>query len=495
MESTHKTSKANKKPKKRKFNKKKRSNSAGDENAPNKYQKAASTHLVTTPSDSEEEEGSSDAEEITRRDTFPGQPIEQFQPSIGNSRSLAPLLMRSGSLNDLLTGQKNTWPALASTMKEIYLPIQKKSNDPTQYYAELFNVYYAHGEKPKVIPGPEGGRLGSGIGDTAEFLKNFMDANGQWSYIENQDWYKKGEFVIGIDVNYYPDRSGLKDVQPAFHKDTGGNNIFVNLIFDNKDPIESTEWFADTEQPSADRSEWQQRLLPAAYLDELDKTRKALKAQSDSTTSVQGGVSDGPNTYVSWVDDLVWHATPTVEKRTPFSVAAAQQEYAQLNSASTAQSFAYQSDKNGTILGVEILGTIAEADGTALHKWLVTNELSAQDINDAVARKAWQDLYSKNKGGEKTFLADAKIRETANPVWLITGQYSEANAYDKRLKDSYSVQETPISLSTRRRANSLDTGEVQQARDANKGVARSFIRTWVRILPRDSAELKKIGGI
>jgi len=194
---------------------------------------------------------------------------------------------------------------------------------------------------------------------------------------------------------------------------------------------------------------------------------------------------------VSWVDDLVWHATPTVEKRTAFSASAAQDEYERLNSASTKSNFGYNSKQYGAMLGVEILGTIAEAEGTQLHKWLAGEGMSAQDIDVTVAQRAWKELYSKNNGGEARFLADAETREAAKPVWLITGQYSEANAYDKRLYGSYSVQETPISLSTRRRANSLDTGKVQEARDANKGVERSFIRTWVRILPADSAELKK----
>jgi hypothetical protein len=71
-----------------------------------------------------------------------------------------------------------------------------------------------------------------------------MELNGQWPYLKRQNWYTSGKYVIAVDINFYPDRSGHKGT-PVFHKDSGGNNIFVNLIFDNQDTIEATEWVVD----------------------------------------------------------------------------------------------------------------------------------------------------------------------------------------------------------------------------------------------------------
>jgi hypothetical protein len=110
--------------------------------------------------------------------------------------------------------------------------------------AHLCTVYYAHG-KTRVVHKLEDAQWAPNqIKPAVDFLEKFMGANRQWDYLEGQKWYIEADYVIAIDVNYYPDRSGFK-AYPEFHKDTGGNNIFVNLIFDNKNDIEATEWFAD----------------------------------------------------------------------------------------------------------------------------------------------------------------------------------------------------------------------------------------------------------
>jgi hypothetical protein len=40
--------------------------------------------------------------------------------------------------------------------------------------------------------------------------------------------------------------------------------------------------------------------------------------------------------------------------------------------------------------------------------------------------------------------------------------------------------------------NSVDKLELQKVADANKGVPRTFIRTWVRILRKGNDELAKV---
>jgi hypothetical protein len=190
------------------------------------------------------------------------------------------------------------------------------------------------------------------------------------------------------------------------------------------------------------------------------------------------------------VDDLVWHATPAAGKRLEFDTAAANTQYPSLNQASATDEFSYSSGQGDRkFLGVEILGTMAEAKNTALSQWLAGKGLTAQDVDVAVAKQAWQELYSAKEGGKARFLDDAAKRVQLPSGWRITGEYSEARAHDQNLPGSGSIQETPITLSTRRRANSTGSAELRKTRDANKGMERSFIRTWVRILRKDNPEL------
>lgn len=417
--------------------------------------------------------------------------------------SLASLLMTTGEVGSLLTKEQNTWPSVAKGLKDVFLEYQKglpNTGDPTrpeEYTADLCTMYYSPQGGHKTQNGRDAKYCkGTEVEDTVDFLEAFMKANGQWDYIEKQDWYKNGDFIIGIDVNYYPDRSGYK-ATPVFHKDTGGNNLFVNLVFDNPKPIEKTEWFADLEQPSKARKSWQKDLLPDDVLKELDSSREILRLQPEHAQDqpVNGGVTEGVDAYVSWVDDLVWHATPNNLPRIVYTAKAAGNSYSNWDNAAKLKDFAYDSKqfKRG-MLGIELLGTIAEAKETRLAEWLAKQGLGPQDLDVALAKRAWQELYSKEVGGKANFLHDATIREKAAD-WRVTGEYSEATAEDERLAKSKSLKETPLSLSTRRRANSLDPQSIEAVRKANEGVERSFLRTWVRLLPKTSTEAVTSGVV
>jgi len=412
--------------------------------------------------------------------------------NVSGELTLDSLLMRTGPLADVLK-EDMTWPEIASKLKEVFfhgdyfqsLP----GEDQATYVAELCTVYYVHG-KGAVTKELDDAKYTDQIPAVADFLEEFMKANGQWGYIGKQDWFTSGEHAIAIDVNYYPDRSGFKEF-PIFHKDTGGNNIFVNLIFDNEKEIEATEWFADTKQPSTKRAEWQKKLLPQSHLDELDRLRIALRQRFGETDEVSGGISTGKYTYVSWVDDLIWHSTPSTSKRVEYTAAAALASYQGLDSTLEDDFECFDQELKVKILGVEILGTIAECTETHLHNWLNENKLTAQDISFDRSKEAWKALYRGNDGHAR-YSKDAE--ERAKSPWRITGEYSEATAKDSRLEGSSSIEETPVGLSQRRRADSLDKNReaLEKVRVANVGVPRSFLRTWVRILPMNSSELNDV---
>jgi hypothetical protein len=192
--------------------------------------------------------------------------------------------------------------------------------------------------------------------------------------------------------------------------------------------------------------------------------------------------------YVSWVDDLVWHSTPNGNKRTEYSAAHAERAYPTLQE-TLADSFEYTDPQLGvTILGAEILGTMAEVRGTHLSTWLKSKGLRMPDLGFETSRQAWRELYNGTEG-RALFLQDAETRSLI--PWRITGQYSEANALDDRLAESGSIDEPPVGLSRLQRTNSREDVQEQlkKAREAGKDKPRAFIRTWVRVLRKEDAEL------
>ncbi len=395
--------------------------------------------------------------------------------------TLDSLLMQTGPIADL-GAYVARWSALAKELRQDY-PVATWKDD----VAELCTVYYKHGGTRFVHKKPHCAAT-TKIPVLADFLEGFMGLNGQWPYIKRQPWFRSGAYVIAVDINYYPDRSGHK-VAPAFHKDTAGNNIFVNLIFDNSDTIEATEWFADLAQPSNQRAKWQATLLPPEHLEELAAARLSL-APAHKDKEVSGGVTEGEYVFVSWVDDLVWHATPSTTQRLEMTPERAIALYEQLglkvtkSVAEKDKEFQFLHAESQTwISALSVLGSIAECETTALHKWLADQKLGPQDLTDTTGPRAWQELYS---GDRAKYEKD--VRERAKTPWRVLATSNEAIAEDKTLPGSVAIKETPVGLSGRRRANSTSPQAVEDVNTLNAGKTRTFIRTWVRILPATMSE-------
>src|ERR1044072_7471266 len=184
--------------------------------------------------------------------------------------------MGTGSLDTILPD--SGWPTLATNLKKDFVsPLQPKKES----LAELCTVYYKSGQKAQTAL-KDAGKLTTHVPEVVAFLEKFMEANGQWHYTRDQDWFKKDGHVIGIEVNYYTNRAGAGAL-PGFHKDTGGDNVFVNLVFDNDDTIEATEWLPDVTEPSKARMAWQKGLLPASYQTDLNRARRTLGNAQDPT--------------------------------------------------------------------------------------------------------------------------------------------------------------------------------------------------------------------
>jgi hypothetical protein len=411
--------------------------------------------------------------------------------------------MKNGSLGDLHIDPAK-WTSLAAELKNAF-----PSTDEPGTYVNLCTAYYR--ANPAYF-GPKSGTskinldvvkrvIESGFTDPADrglieevvqLVDGFMNANGQWPYLLAQSWFTGGKFFIAVEVNYYPQRStNTYTMSPLFHKDTPGDNIFVNLLFDNKGPIAATEWFVDVQDPSGKRAALQQKLLPPAHLQALANLRGTLRGRRTEQVSqleVHGGVLAGENAYVSWLDDLVWHATPTTNQRIVYEAKYGHAAWDVLSTLPVSQFYYQDGILNAQIDLVELLGTIADDHDTALFRWLGTQGKTAQDIDPALCRKAWDALYGVANGGKDNWLKDVDLR--GRNEWRMIGQAAQAIVANPRLAavGNESIRETPAGLSTIRRANSLGKDGIADVIAQNATVPRSFLRTWMRILHKDAKE-------
>ncbi|ATE53518.1 hypothetical protein [Actinosynnema pretiosum] len=394
---------------------------------------------------------------------------------------LARLVMKSGSLENLLPARVADWDGLAGVLRDAFPP------EPGVDHISLHTSYHAHGMVGETISSGYDLSLNQPV---SALLRDVMVANGQWDYLAAQPWYVDGTHVVAIDVNYYPHRQG-QNARPSFHKDTAGSNAFVTLLFDNTRKIPATEWFVDVGKPGLQRRRAQQDLLPRAFLADLDRARAHLRATLDANEPVSGGLTEGTRSYVSWVDDLVWHATPSALRRHEITAEHARRIYGPLADElrEHGELPAYYED---SVLGewisvVELLGSVAECGNTELRRFL-GRALGPQDVDLVLARQAWDELYTGEQGGRRY---QADVEERGKTPWRLTGRAAIAGAYDPNAPGSSTTTETPAGLSSRPRRNS-DTNTLLDVLLHQYGT-RSFLRSWVRVVPVHSDEVRALG--
>ena len=92
-----------------------------------------------------------------------------------------------------------------------------------------------------------------------------------------QKWYDTGKAVVDISVNFYNNRSA-QDRSFEFHKDTAGDNLFVNLIFNNKKPMLATEWAVDTRSMKVRKKQFMDSFLGDVSMS--DESKKPVRLSS-----------------------------------------------------------------------------------------------------------------------------------------------------------------------------------------------------------------------
>lgn len=140
-------------------------------------------------------------------------------------------------------------------------------------------------------------------------------ANGQMDFLRRQPWFGRGaqQVVLRIDAQLGRHKERLE-----FHKDMAGAMLFNNLVFRNDAQLLATEWSVDLQPPPAQKLAALRSGWPPELLTQLTQARPAMAARLPQPR-IEGGLlpEDG---YVSWVEELVWHATPIPTHRESYTL-------------------------------------------------------------------------------------------------------------------------------------------------------------------------------
>lgn len=384
--------------------------------------------------------------------------------------------MQVGSVTEL--SEEGAWTALAVKLEdECKAKIPDAKGDTVEktkdIMLDLGVIRLQRGVDGKVVgaaavPGKEQKHSA----DIASFIVSFMRKNGQLGYIERQPWFKDNLRDVNLDLNFYFNRPMSDSGELGMHKDTAGDNLFVNIIFSNTEETPATEWTQDRDLPKGVKEELSRRLMPTEMFDAINAAKLAL-----GTDAIRIGGKDTIEgdtmprlAYVSWVDELIWHSTPSLNNRPKWNMA----QYMKDNWKKTDDSRIY-----------EVALMLVEKDSSRLHRtWLRYRE----KFGNVFSKRAW------------TVFQGTMMKDTG--AWLLKDLFADLDAFDwgahkfsgrtaeevdldfRKLTKAKSA--VPTGVTGRLRANS-DAAMLQKIIAASKKQPkRSFLRTWVRVVEKNA---------
>jgi len=307
-------------------------------------------------------------------------------------------------------------------------------------------------------------------------LEPFMNRNGQLPYMYAQPWYRNRAAVIDVSVNFYKNRAAI-DRSFEFHKDTAGDNLFVNLIFNNARPILATEWTVDTRAMKQKKKARMTTFMgDSSVADTIEQTRQDIVAGTYSpkgTARIEGGVATGQAAFVSWVDELVWHSSPFAGSRrariSRAQVCRDHRKYVLTDRSSVQDQYDFALIRGALRALRRIAGTRVHAfgkpGGKAVH-WL-------DQIDAYIATIVNADGTPKQPAWN-AHLADVNANFAQISIGLGEEQASDPSNQGEQISRA-------TEIGTRPRRNSAPGKLADRAAASATTEPRSFIRTWVQI--------------
>ncbi|NEO86043.1 MAG: DUF4157 domain-containing protein, partial [Spirulina sp. SIO3F2] len=209
---------------------------------------------------------------------------QQSQPGKSNLESragqLAGLAMKQGTVTDIKGGEG--WKDLVAKLTTWVNQLVREDKVRPDGYAQLGCIEIS-GHDGQVFTFKKDNnpmKMGEELRNEVQvFLHNFMEGNGQLKYITDSSWYQNGTAQVEVDVNFYADRP-YEETGLGVHKDTGGSNLFVNLIFANESEVPATEWTFAGEKPSEEKQKRIAELMHPNVWEEIEQAREIAINQS-----------------------------------------------------------------------------------------------------------------------------------------------------------------------------------------------------------------------
>lgn len=274
------------------------------------------------------------------------------------AENLPDLLMKQGALARLLRTPFD-WHGLMGR-------IQKAVGAPKKLTVPMVDVVVHPDETLEVLPYP--GWNAQLLQDAGRLAFALVRANGQMDFIRRQPWFQDGACQVELHVMT---QWGRAIDELRFHKDTRGEELFSNLVFRSDRRMPATEWSVDLEKMPADKRAQLEQAWPAMLVDAIEMTREHLVAPEGAMFCIEGGVLE-PDSFVSWVDELVWHSTPSLEHRPRYTLDDAARVLA---------------DPAYSLRTYDILVQIARLKGGSFARYLAANEVPVESLSgDLVGR-------------------------------------------------------------------------------------------------------------
>jgi hypothetical protein len=291
-----------------------------------------------------------------------------------------------------------------------------------------------------------------------------MFKNGQLPYIASQEWFKDGSVEVDVDVNFYKDRP--YSLQFGFHKDTAGDNLFVNLIFNNEEPTPATEWTEDLTRTDVKKAEIMDRVMGTKVRPIIESSRQSIidqRVKLLAPETIRGGVA-GKLAFVSWVDELVWHSTPAITSR----------NY-------------YDRLKNQLQLwyvDVEPLWALAKINGTLVQEEWLYWQPKGYSFDKQFVGELLDDFKQNSSKRERHEREIELNRDTLLVAHTSAGVLDKGEEIAQDLDKcglGVSSHQRDMGIKQRIRANSNAKKAQELAEARARNPTRSFIRTWVRL--------------
>lgn len=257
-------------------------------------------------------------------------------------------------------------------------------------------------------------------------VKKTLFSAGQFQWIMS-NWESINQtHDVYVDVDYYPNR--MADAGGALHKDSVGETLFVNLTYNNSEAGASAEYLVDN--VAYDPFEYRMPQVATGLIAE----KRAGNLADDGSIK---GVDLPQRGRISFIDPVIWHATPFYNHRIP--------------------ELPFGDDVVGTIQ--QIIDYINVVDG-----------LNARQREDAL-----------------------RVLHGENPENIVTGaqakaffRQNEPLRYASRAGVAEPVDTAPDRRRTRARSLDLTNHPDHMAPlEQQSAQARSFIRTWVILRAKD----------